>query len=1060
MSSSSTQHRATIAAALVFGALMMVALAQKGEQPQTVLMETSADEIVQEDQDYLTVHNYHTIEEELATPILSPDYTERKTAKLRLANGLQMLIISDPNLSESALSLSNQDGSWQNPNDALGLAHFVEHMLFMGNKAHPTSGSLDKFLTTHGSKSSNAQTGGETTTYALSVGNDALPAALERFTTMFIQPNFTPEALKSEINAVHQEFMMHKNEDGWRQNFCQKAVGNQAHPRNRFSIGSLTTLGNVKHEEITKFFHDHYSANLMHAVAYTVLPIEKATKLLTEQFNKIPNRNIELFQTNEPLLDNKMRGVMLWQKAVTSARSITLKWELPPGHLTQENQMKRPDRLVGYQLSYKGKGSLFQLLRDSQMAHDVSAGLTNRGRDNQMFQVVLSLTPEGMKNRNHVIKHVMQAVALLARDGPSQEVFNNVHKTDKNEYQWQAKTADVFNSAMDHASALAHYDLASYPQLQQMIQVFDQDKAQKFAASLKPSEMHLAVLSPDFEKSMADHETLIEPMYKAEYKLVPVEKDVLAHWSNGEVNDEIDAAPANPYIPEDMHLSETIPKPPVYPLLPTPVKLVDKPLEKLQLWQDKMYGNPWVSLNLRIQTNHHKMLTKYGPKTSLLNSLLIGCLNRHLNVPLHQFVEAGLTWSVAEGGGTDLLLAVAGNNPDHHTHKELFSTLANSLKEVAEGKLREMTKNAAFSTLKESVVDGLNDKQEDAPYSQAFRVFSELMRPNSVPLATLVEKVKDISLDEVSEFGKDLLQQHTLKGFFSGQMDEKKAKSLWEEITKPLKAHTKLIQREDKFHSKWRQIHSAKKASVTGLSNAGGATILTLDPGFLSCTEREALVMLFEAVTPNFYDVLRTKEQTGYLVQANLSPVLPHYNAPVFLVQSTKYSPENLLGRFEKYIVDLHKDITSGDSKVITRKNFESIKAAKLAEFENSDMNVQKLSSTLSSLIQDYDSKFQMIADNQGVIENIKYEDLLDVGGSLFDTSNKKQGQVAVFYNTPNSKHQSDDPETEMLQRYSDLKPIKAQNDAFVEKKIENCEKTMLLSTDSVKETAAVAKEI
>jgi len=664
----------------------------------------------------------------------------------------------------------------------------------------------------------------------------------------------------------------------------------------------------------------------------------------------------------------------------------------------------------------------------------------------------------------------MQAIALLARDGPQKHIFENVHKTDKNEYQWQAKTDDVFNSAMSHASALAHYDLASYPQLEQILHKYDHEKAQKFAASLKPSEMHLEVLAPDFEESMAHYKTEIEPMYKVEYKLVPVAENVLAQWSTPEVNPKIQHAPSNPYIPEDMHLSETVANPPVYPELPTPDKLVDTPSQQLQLWQDNMYGNPWVSLGLKIQTNHQKMLEKYGPKTSLLNSLLVSCLNRHLNVPLHQFVESGLAWSVAEGGGTDLALAVSGNNPEHKSHVAVFSEIANSLKNVSNGELESMTKEGAFSTLKQLVVDGLNDKQEDAPYTQAFRKFSELMRPNSVPLETLIENVHDITLKHVSDFGKDLLHEHNLKGFFSGQMDKDQARDLWNVIVEPLALHSKVIEHNDKFHSKWRQLYSANKASVTGLSNAGGATVLTLDPGFQNCQEREATVMLFEAVTPDFYDVLRTKQQTGYLVQANLSPVLPQYNAPVFLVQSTKYSPENLLGRFEKYIIDLHKDIISGHSKVITQKNFESIKAAKLAEFQTSDMNAQKLSSTIASIITDYDSNFHLIADNQDIIKKIEYADLIKVGRNLFDMNNQKQGQVVVFYNTPESSgsasgsksnDQPDAVETKMYQHYQDLKPISAQSDAFVEKKLDSCttsQHTLHLSTDSVIETATVAK--
>ena len=54
-----------------------------------------------------------------------------------LDNGLKVLLVSDPDFNNSAAALEVQVGSLMDPKDRQGLAHFLEHMLFLGNKKYP-----------------------------------------------------------------------------------------------------------------------------------------------------------------------------------------------------------------------------------------------------------------------------------------------------------------------------------------------------------------------------------------------------------------------------------------------------------------------------------------------------------------------------------------------------------------------------------------------------------------------------------------------------------------------------------------------------------------------------------------------------------------------------------------------------------------------------------------------------------------------------------------------------------------------------------------------------------
>ena len=56
---------------------------------------------------------------------------------ITLVNGLRVLLIHNEESSQSAAALAVNVGHFQDPYDRQGLAHFLEHMLFLGTKKFP-----------------------------------------------------------------------------------------------------------------------------------------------------------------------------------------------------------------------------------------------------------------------------------------------------------------------------------------------------------------------------------------------------------------------------------------------------------------------------------------------------------------------------------------------------------------------------------------------------------------------------------------------------------------------------------------------------------------------------------------------------------------------------------------------------------------------------------------------------------------------------------------------------------------------------------------------------------
>lgn len=130
---------------------------------------------------------------------------QRLYQKIKLSNGLSVLLVSDPETESSAAALKVNVGSWHNPVEIPGLAHFLEHMLFLGTEKYPDPDEYSDFMQTHGG-SQNAYTASEETAYFFNIESSHFEEGLDRFSQFFIAPNFDANLVEREKNAVDAEF--------------------------------------------------------------------------------------------------------------------------------------------------------------------------------------------------------------------------------------------------------------------------------------------------------------------------------------------------------------------------------------------------------------------------------------------------------------------------------------------------------------------------------------------------------------------------------------------------------------------------------------------------------------------------------------------------------------------------------------------------------------------------------------------------------------------------------------------------------------------------------------
>jgi insulysin len=195
-----------------------------------------------------------------ADSIRTSEIDQRAYRSLELPNGLLVLLVSDPQSDKAAAAMDVGVGSGSDPVTREGMAHFLEHMLFLGTEKFPTAGEYQSFINQHGG-SHNAFTSYDHTNYFFDIDADYLEPALDRFSQQFVAPLFSADYVERERNAVHSEYTAKLKDDGRRFFSVLRQAMDPAHPMAKFSVGNLHTLSdsattNIR-DDLLAFYEAH-----------------------------------------------------------------------------------------------------------------------------------------------------------------------------------------------------------------------------------------------------------------------------------------------------------------------------------------------------------------------------------------------------------------------------------------------------------------------------------------------------------------------------------------------------------------------------------------------------------------------------------------------------------------------------------------------------------------------------------------------------------------------------------------------------------------------------------
>lgn len=215
-----------------------------------------------------------------------------------LKNGLSALLISDPLVKIAACSMCVKSGSHRDPDELPGLAHFCEHMVFMGTSDYPTPNELVNTVTSVGGNC-NAYTTGDKTCFFFEmpiskaeINNElCFNYTLKVFSSMFNLPLFSEAYMDMEINSVHHEHELNLLNDNKILYHGFRLLSNDNHPFSRFATGSKDTLKSSRHvklkSELEKYFRQNFYAENLGLVLRGPQSLNQLQKLAISNFLNI-----------------------------------------------------------------------------------------------------------------------------------------------------------------------------------------------------------------------------------------------------------------------------------------------------------------------------------------------------------------------------------------------------------------------------------------------------------------------------------------------------------------------------------------------------------------------------------------------------------------------------------------------------------------------------------------------------------------------------------------------------------------------------------------------------
>uniref|UniRef100_A0A8C4NB61 Insulin-degrading enzyme n=2 Tax=Eptatretus burgeri TaxID=7764 RepID=A0A8C4NB61_EPTBU len=823
--------------------------------------------------------------------IKSPE-EKREFRGVELSNGLRVLLVSDSSTDKASAAMDVHIGSLSDPDDIPGLAHFCEHMLFLGTKKYPQENEYSEFLSQHAG-SSNAFTNGEHTNFFFDVSKEHLEGALDRFSQFFLCPLFDPCCKDREVNAVDSENEKNLMSDSWRLFQLEKSTGNKKHPFCKFGTGNKYTLETRPNElgldvrnELLKFHSKFYSANLMALCVLGKESLDELMDLVIKLFSEVENKNVPVPNfPDHPYQEEHLRQ-MYKIVPVKDIRNLYVTFPIPD---LQPFYKSNPGHYLGHLIGHEGPGSLLSLLKSKGWVNTLVGGQKEGARGFMFFIINVDLTEDGLEHIEEIVSHMFQYINMLRAEGPKEWIFQECKKLSAMAFRFKDKEKPQ-NCTSRNANLLHYYPFSEVLLSNYMLEEFKPDLIDMVLNKLHPENARVSVVAKSFE-SLTNTE---ERWYGTQYVQVPVSEETCQKWRNSSLNEKFSLPMKNDFIPTKL---DTLPLEP--DASPVPQLIKNSALSKLWFKQDDAFFLPKACLNFEFYSPFAYM----DPLHCNLTYLYVQLLKDSLNEYAYAAELAGLTYSL-QNTIYGINLAVKG-----YEDKQLLLLL-----KIVEKMSNFQIDQRRFDIMKELYLRSLHNFRAEQPHRHAIYYLRLLLTELAWTKDELREALDEVTLPDLQRYIPQFLSRLHMECLFHGNLTKKEALDIQSQVEECLasSAHSKALLPSQLI--RYRQVQLPDRGwfvfqQKNEVHNNCGVEIY-FQSDVQSTHDNMLLELVCQIIAEPCFHTLRTKEQLGYIVfsgprRANgvqgLHFIIQSERPPMYLEQRV----EAFLHSMMKIIVDM-----------------------------------------------------------------------------------------------------------------------------------------------------------
>jgi secreted Zn-dependent insulinase-like peptidase len=846
-------------------------------------------------------NSFSVQDEKTVEPLRKSPNDPRNYDTFVLGNGMEVLVISDPNTDVAATSLRVRVGNFSDPWDRQGLAHFLEHMLLISSKKYPKVDSYRRFIADHGGQA-NASTGKEHTSYFFSIDQGYLEPALDRLSQFFIAPELDPEYVQRERNAVYSEFSMNLKNDGRRTLEVSRQVVNPEHPYAKFSVGNLETLADRESapilDDLWSFYQSEYTASRMTLSVLGREDVQELRELVTSTFSGVPTngKSAPVLEEKRPVpyLEEHL-GVQINVEAIGQVRELTLQFPCPP---SEEYFMESPTGVILSLIQDKGEGSLFSLLKENGLVESLSTQYWRGGDDFKILSIDIGLTEDGLENYETVIEHFFQYVRLLSNDD-LKRYFEEGKQISKFDFQFLEPEAPLRTVQM--SSLLLQY----YP-TQHVVDFFsvygDYNDAlvRMYLSNLTPSNMQAILLAPSVETNM------VEAIYNTSYSVEAFDSGLMKRWMESPIDTALSLPKPNLYIATQTKMN---------PGSNSEIPVLLKDELGLKVWHlhDSSFNVPQAN----VQVNIHTPFVNQSIHNRVCNSLFSSLLSESIREFLSPLAKAGMSVDISSSW-KGLHLELGGYN---EKQVEVLTELSHTIRNF------ELDEDL-FAQEKSKLIRHWRNFHNMRPLAQGSQTGFRLLRPTYNEQSTSADTLEMVSIEEFQHFVAQWFNEVSVQLLIHGNHNT--------EVAFKLAEVTEEYYLEDATSVDWptssiRRIPPGELIQDIEIEHADSVFIAIYQGGETTISAQARYKLMGELISSDFFTEIRTKQQLGYSVNAfyNQLDRVPGFR---MIIQSSAAGPAVLQERVDAFLVEQKYRIKS-----MSEDEFETVKQSVIYQLEQRD---------------------------------------------------------------------------------------------------------------------------